>query len=167
MYVKSIITVILLTTVSACTWSDQIVYQEGASINDYRSELLQCKIDALNKIPQNIVIEKTPIKEVPEKETCIEKKSENGLETIKECTKTGGGTIGGEEKAVDINLDLRNDYINSCINIKGYQKITLPVCKKEQVQGVSRLNEYTPLQQVTKNSCIITNDTETGWIINP
>jgi len=157
----------LLTIISACTWNDEIIYKEGISINQYKSDLLECKIDSLNKIPQKIIVEINPITTIPEKEVCIEKKSEDGLEIIKECTKTGGGVAGGEEISRDINEALRNDYLNNCINVKGYTKVILPVCEREQVRSGYGLSEYAPLDRVTPNSCVVTNDSETGWVINP
>ena len=162
-----ILSATLLMLTAACTWNDEIIYKEGASINDYRSDLLQCKIDSFNKIPQKIVTERTPIVEIPEKETCIEKKSENGLEITKECTKTGGGISGGEETSRDINEELRNDYLQNCMSVKGYSKVLLPVCEKDQVKNIYNLNDYSPLEKITTNSCIVTKDSETGWVMNP
>lgn len=152
----------------ACSFSDEIIYKEGSSIAEYEKDLLNCKVEGLNRIPRIIITKKKALEQVPGKVRCVETVDEDTQEIISECTTTSTGFEGGEETSKDINEQLRQEFVQGCVSQKGYSTVVLPVCKKPVKQKFSRkLNPRTALEPLMNKSCIISNNDDSGWIINP
>ena len=151
--------------ISGCTFSTTIPYKEGSSISQYKDTLFQCKLEANNAVPVRIGQKVTPIVEVPETEVCTKTTSENGLEEVVVCEKTGGYTKGGDVIEYDINQNLRDEYLNKCVQKNGYENITLPVCEREQRPNRA-FSEREIMKSVTQQSCVVRNSGGTGWVVN-
>ena len=64
------------------------------------------------------------------------------------CTTTGGHvyggrTYGGQSYSYDANEALRARVVMQCLSERGYQRVTLPVCSKEQARSAISLIDGT------------------------
>ena len=115
-------TVVLLT---GCVSSPvPVVYKSGSSFAQRQAAADQCRIESLEKIPQAMVTVVRPPVYRPGFTECRED-PENGR---RYCRETGGFVYPGSSSTRDVNAELRERYIGSCLRRSGFEVIAKPIC---------------------------------------
>jgi hypothetical protein len=97
--------------------------KSGVTAARMQNDLLNCKIEAAQRVPQNIQVETTPIYTTPVQTQCY-----NSGYGMVNCTQTGGQTYGGDTYSYDANDKLRSAAEAQCISRSGYRSATIPAC---------------------------------------
>jgi hypothetical protein len=101
-------------------------FKKGVTIESYDNDWLNCKIEAAQRVPQNTVIDTTPVYRAPVRTQCYS----TGYGNVN-CTQTGGQTYGGDTYSYDANTDLRIDAHKQCMIRSGYRSVNIPKCSSE------------------------------------
>lgn len=101
-----------------------VVYKAGSSFAERQAVADQCRIESLEKIPQAMVTEIRPPEYRPGFTECREDPS-NGR---RYCRETGGFVYPGSSRTRDVNAELRERYIGSCLRRAGFDVIAKPIC---------------------------------------
>lgn len=113
-----------------------------------QDDTLTCKIEASQRVPQNIQINSTPTYTTPAYTTC------NNIGYSTYCNTSGGQTYGGDTYSVDANTGLRNQALAQCMSRKGYRSAAIPPCPA----GVTPANlkgNGNRLPRLGQNTCYI------------
>jgi hypothetical protein len=134
--------------------------KKGVTVDRYDNDWLNCKIEAAQRVPQNMSIGTTPIYRTPVQTQCYS----NGYGGAT-CTQTGGQTYGGDTYSYDANTKLRVDAQKQCLSRMGYRSAMIPKCSPSaNIRQVS--NTLPPLSAGTcyvadeKGSYAITEQTK-------
>jgi hypothetical protein len=83
-----------------------------------------CRIESIEKIPQAMVTEIRP----PEYRPGFTECRENPNNGRRYCRETGGFIYPGSSRTRDVNAELRERYIGSCLRRAGFEVIAKPIC---------------------------------------
>jgi hypothetical protein len=97
-------------------------YKAGASWSSSDSDATDCRIEASQRVPQNIVESTTPTYTTPVSSQC----NQIGTQTL--CTQTGGRTRRGRTTSTDTNVSLRTRAYEQCMVNKNYRFVDIPAC---------------------------------------
>ena len=122
-----IITSLLLLSLAGCT-EFSTFYQVGKTKTDRNVDQAQCNRIAADSFPPNIVTDWWPIYNAE------------------------GRIVGSRPETYDINEGRRYSAARECMVSRGYERVTIPFCKDEQVAGRS----FAPIRvapELTPNIC--------------
>ncbi len=97
-------------------------YKANASDAVLQNEMLDCQVDATQRVPQRTVVSTTPTYTTPVQTFC----NQIGYQTI--CNSTGGQTYGGNVVTSDANSGLRDRVYMQCMARKGWDWVNIPAC---------------------------------------
>lgn len=101
-------------------------YKVGVTQARLNTDITNCEVTAVQKVPPNKQIRRTPVYFTPASTTC----DKNG-----KCTTVGGYFRGGDVYTVDVNEKLRGRVKAQCMSQKGYQHVEIPRCTSDQLRG--------------------------------
>ncbi|WP_370674280.1 hypothetical protein [Pleomorphomonas sp. PLEO] len=116
-----------------------VIHKTGSSFAERQAAADQCRIESLEKIPQALVTEYRPPEYSPGFTECRED-PESGR---RYCRERGGFFYPGSSRTSDVNAELRERYIGSCLRRSGFEVIARPICGSdaETAYLVSRDNQ--------------------------
>jgi hypothetical protein len=123
-----------------------VYHKTGATMQRQQSDLVTCQAKALQSAPVDIRTGRTPTYYVPERRTC------HKTATGQDCRIYGGYWEGGEIYTYDANEQLRSKLQQQCMSGKGYAKVRLPRCEREQIAAAGQVSARMP--RLTKQSCV-------------
>ncbi|WP_323782575.1 hypothetical protein [Thalassovita sp.] len=133
-----------------------LYYREGAEVSAMNSDLTDCQVSALKKVPVAQELRHTPVRVVP-----IQQCDANGANCIRDYE-----IVGGDPYTVDVNKDLRKKVEAQCMANKGYQWVELPACTSSVASAASK-QVTRILPKLSAKSCAI-NRGEGHWqIVTP
>jgi hypothetical protein len=150
------ILVSLVFLLSACVMSGPVavVYRPGSTGEQRSNDFTNCEVSALREVPRATATGVTPSYSTPSNVQCY------GSGNYVNCQEYGGQTYGGNVYSYDSNQDLRDRVTLQCLQSKGYQVVSLPVCNAEQTaRAVSAAGRQQPT--VDKIECV----TEDGYAV--
>lgn len=100
--------------------------KKGVTDEMYENDWLNCKIEAAQRVPQNVVTGVTPVYRTPVQTQCYS----TGYGNVN-CTQTGGQTYGGDVYSYDANATLRVDATKQCLTRSGYRTAMIPKCSPD------------------------------------
>jgi hypothetical protein len=100
--------------------------KKGVTADSYENDWLNCKIEAAQRVPQNMSIGTTPVYRSPVQTQCYS----TGYGGAR-CTQTGGQTYGGNTYSYDANAELRLEAQNQCLTQSGYRSTLIPKCSPD------------------------------------
>ncbi len=140
-----------LAMLAACfplkTW-----YKPGGRVARMQSDLTDCQVSALNKVPRQIVTGLTPIQWIP----------------VRHCH-PGKGCVttyemeGGMPYQYDANTDLRGRVAAQCMTRKGYAMEEIPPCP-DSIRAKAPAGQTKVMPALTGNSCVVRHS-DGSWII--
>ncbi len=101
-----------------------IVYKPGSTFAQRQMAADACRIESIEKIPQTLVTEYEPPEYHPAMREC-RTDPDNGR---RYCRETGGFVYPGRSSTRDINAELRERYVASCLRRSGFDVIAKPIC---------------------------------------
>ncbi len=101
-----------------------IIHKTGSSFAERQTVADQCRIESLEKIPQALVTEFHPPHYSPGFTEC----REDPMSGRRYCRETGGFFYPGSSRTRDVNAELRERYIGSCLHRSGFEVIAKPIC---------------------------------------
>lgn len=119
--------VFVASVVSGCASSSiNYAYKANVTVKIKDADMFECEVESTQEVPAN-----------------YRTSSSSGYTTPVSCNTnaiggvdcTGGQTVGGGTKTVDVNSSLRRDYFKRCVEKKGYKNIKAQIseCKKRQI----------------------------------
>ncbi|CUH77400.1 hypothetical protein TRM7557_01353 [Tritonibacter multivorans] len=120
-------------------------YKNGATSDEIDRDVLDCQIEASQRVPQNLQVRTTPAYTTPVNTYC------SGSGYYVSCNSYGGQTIGGDTYTIDVNSSLRAKARAQCVARKGYRAVSIPPCpvgvnaesmKLKSKQGVLALPKF-------------------------
>lgn len=121
--------------VSSCASPQPMLFKPGTSFNRKQTDLDRCRIASFKAVPQALMTEVTPGYYDPGFIDCY-----RGHHGHRMCVRRGGYYTPPSSYTYDRNDGLRNRYVISCLNRKGYNVLTLPRCKTAE-DRTAALNE--------------------------
>ncbi len=124
---KPVVTGLLLLALSSCT-EFTTFYQPGMTKTQRNVDQAQCNRVASDRFPPYIVTDWYPI------------------------YNSDGRIIGHRPEQYDVNAGKRYTEARNCMTERGYQRVTIPYCKDEQLAG----RNYAPIQvapELSDNIC--------------
>lgn len=106
------------------------MYKVGASTQESNVTRAQCNTYAANTVPPHIVTDWYPIFD------------------------NKGRVVGHRPETYDINEGRRHTEVRNCMQQQGFARVSIPYCKKEQIEG----REFRPLTNsppITDSICAI------------
>lgn len=123
--------------------------KSGVTIDRYNDDILNCEVEAANRVPQNMSVGTTPVYRTPVRTHCYS----TGYGGVN-CTQTGGQTYGGHAYSYDANAGLRVRAQQQCLERLGYRVATIPKCPPNaKVRPVS-----TKLPPLSAGTCYVAYD---------
>ena len=123
-------------------------YKTGATYASLTNDMTNCKIEAAQRVPQQMVSYTTPTYTTPVQTYC------NRIGTQTFCNSSGGQTHGGQTTVSDANEGLRYSAYNQCLARQGYRFVDIPACAKG-IQATSlRVAKNGGLLPLSKKMCI-------------
>lgn len=113
-------------------------YRQDTTNAQKSSDVVDCKVEAANRVPVNRQIGSTPVFHTPVTVTPM-----TTMCSGYSCTTTGGQVIGGETYggqvySYDANNSLRQEVALQCLSRKGYSLIATTTCDQSQIpKGLS------------------------------
>lgn len=101
-----------------------VVYKAGSSFAERQSAADACRIESLEKIPQALVTEVRPPVYRPGYTEC----REDPMSGRRYCREAGGFVYPGSSSTRDVNAELRERYIGTCLRRAGFEVIAMPIC---------------------------------------
>lgn len=101
-----------------------VIHKTGSSFAERQAVADQCRIESLEKIPQALVTEYRPPEYSPGFTEC----REDPASGRRYCRETGGFFYPGSSRTRDVNAELRERYIASCLHRSGFEVIAKPIC---------------------------------------
>jgi hypothetical protein len=132
-----------------------VYYKDGGSVARQKTDLLSCKVDALEKAPVANQIRQAPPYYVPGRRYCRPDGS---------CYYSGGFFAGGELYSVDVNAGLRRDLRRQCMALLGYRPVEVPRCGNGTVTAGTTLSTMPTL---SPQSCAVRDSSGDWQIIDP
>ncbi len=146
---------LLSVTVAACG-PIPVYYREGASVARLEEDGLSCKVAALKDAPVENQIRQHPPQYFPGERICTDGR----------CWTRPGYWIDGQIYTVDVNLGLRRQLEQSCMEKKGYRQVSLKRCSMDEASSrlASQSNRLPPLSEQT---CVWKSPDNTLRILAP
>lgn len=120
-------------------------YKAGVGWAQIDLDKTNCEIEAAQRVPQNIVLQTTPIVTTPTQVYC----NQIGTQTF--CNSTGGQTFGGQTTSSDANAGLRLRAYGQCMARNGYRFVDIPVCPAGS--DLSSQHAETVLRPLSARTC--------------
>lgn len=120
---KPIVLLSLLSVTVAACGPIPVYYREGASVTRLEEESLSCKVAALKDAPVENQIRQHPPRYYPGERYCADGR----------CWTRPGYWVDGQIYTVDVNLGLRRQLEQSCMEKKGYRQVSLKRCTMDEV----------------------------------
>ncbi|CUH62908.1 hypothetical protein TG4357_00369 [Thalassovita gelatinovora] len=133
-----------------------LYYQEGAAVSRMNSDVTDCQVSALNKVPVVQELRHTPVRVVP-----IQQCDAKGKNCIRDYE-----IVGGDPYSVDVNKDLRKKVEAQCMAGKGYQWVELPACSSS-VASAAPKQATRVLPALSDKSCAINRGDGHWQIVTP
>lgn len=124
--------------VSACVSQEPMLFKPGVSFAKKQNDLDRCRITSFKAVPQAIMTHVSSGYYSPGYIKCH--RNRHGKRW---CQRQGGYYTPPSSYSYDRNNGLRQRYIQSCLNKKGYNILTLPRCKSAEEQ-MSALKQKNP-----------------------
>ena len=122
---KQMVALGALAVVAGCVSAPvAVVHRTGSSFAERQAAADLCRIESIEKIPQAMVTEIRP----PEYRPGFTECREDPVSGRRYCRETGGFIYPGSSRTRDVNLELRERYIGSCLRRAGYEVIAKPIC---------------------------------------
>lgn len=127
-------------------------YKTGSTFQSLNQDITNCKVEAVQRVPQQQVVRTTPSYTTNTQTFC----NRIGTQTI--CNTSGGNTIGGQVYSVDANSELREQVYHQCMANKNYRYVNLPSCpegitfKSENGKGLLPLSQTTCYRAFPNNA---------------
>ncbi len=135
-----------------------VYYDEGKDQTRTNSDTLTCKVAALKQAPVANQIRHRPPVYYPGRQHC-----NNG-----HCWTTPGYWVDGGTYTVDVNLGLRSQLEQRCMAQKGYRRLELPRCSKEQIAALQSLPGSTQRGAgLSENACAVQQSNGNTVILPP
>lgn len=125
-----------------------VVYKAGSTGEQRRAAVTNCEVNALSKVPRAMATAATPSYRSPSNVRCY------GSGNYVNCREYGGQTYGGNLYSYDANQDLRDSVTLQCLQSRGYQMVSLPVCNSEQAKRVVS-SSGRPQPTADKIECVV------------
>lgn len=130
-------------------------YKAGTPVSEVNRTMINCEVEALEKVPMDRRIERDPVRIVPRRV----------------CDSAGNCSVfydrvGGGVRTWDANADLRARVTNQCMIDKGYSNVDLPACP-QAIRNAATAGATTVLPRLAPNSCVIRNNDGTFQIVTP
>ncbi|MFM2477317.1 hypothetical protein [Celerinatantimonas sp. MCCC 1A17872] len=148
---------VLTMSLAGCSSTFYSNYKDGKPLVNfpYKAEnsamrqrnFTDCKIEAVQRVPQHIVSSTMPTYTTPVQTRC------NTIGTQVFCNTTGGQTYGGQTYTSDTNAGLRKQAFVECLVDHGYRFVTIPACPLGTTQY--NLDSSNGLQPLSSNTCYI------------
>ena len=106
-----------------------VYYNAGSDQTRTNGDTLTCKVNALKDAPVANQIRQRPPVYYPGRQYC----NDGG------CWTSPGYWVDGGTYTVDVNLGLRSQLEQRCMGQKGYRRLELPRCTKEQIAALQSL----------------------------
>lgn len=106
-----------------------VYYNEGRDQTRTNSDTVTCKLEALKEAPVANQIRQRPPVYYPGRQHCHDGK----------CWSSPGYWVDGGSYTVDVNQGLRRQLEQRCMAQKGYRRLELPRCTKEQIAALQTL----------------------------
>lgn len=129
-------------------------YKPGGSVARMQSDLTDCEVSALSKVPQKTVTALTPVRWIPVSR-CYPGK---GCVTEYEM-------VGGIPYQYDANVDLRGRVTAQCMQRAGYDMADIPPCP-ESVRAKAPKTPTTVMPKLTGASCVVRQPNGQWLILN-
>lgn len=125
---KRVVAMVALALLAGCVSTPvPVIHKTGSSFAERQAVADQCRIESLEKIPQALVTEYRPPEYSPGFTECREDPG-NGR---RYCRERGGFFFPGSSRTRDVNAELRERYIGSCLRRSGFEVIARPICGSE------------------------------------
>lgn len=108
-----------------------VVYKTGSTFAQRQSAADLCRIESIEKIPQEIVTEYRP----PVYRPGIEECRTDPASGRRYCRERGGFYYPGTSRSRDINAELRERYVAGCLRRSGFEVIAKPICGSSDETG--------------------------------
>jgi hypothetical protein len=132
-----------------------VYYKDGASVSRQKTDLLDCRVEALDKAPVATQIRQAPPYYVPSRRYC---------QADGRCYYSGGFFAGGELYSVDVNAGLRRDLRRQCMALRGYSPVEVPRCGSGAVASGTTL---ATMPTLSPQSCAVRDNSGDWQIIDP
>lgn len=157
---KRVVAVGALALLAGCVSAPvPVVHKTGSSFVERQAVADQCRIESLAKIPQAMVTEYRPPEYSPGFTEC----RHDPVSGRRYCRETGGFFYPGSSRTRDVNAELRERYIGSCLRRSGFDVIAKPICggdaKAAYLAGRDNQAPAASLACVTEDERIIPR----GW----
>lgn len=141
---------------AACSGPLLLYYRPGVSVTRMQSDQTRCEVAALRDAPVASQIRQSPPVYFPGRQVC----SSSG------CYYTQGYWLPGRTYTVDVNADLRRRVEQQCMAGKGYQPVSVPLCREAVKSQVSPRQTRT-LPTLSETACAIRYEDGSWQIVNP
>lgn len=101
----------------------KIAYKENSTLAQINQVVLDCQVEATQKVPVNNMLVTRPSYQEPV--SCT-----NHFGRV-DCS--GGNSYGGGTFSLDANSNLRSRYVEQCLYNKGYVLTDFPVCDQNEI----------------------------------
>lgn len=132
-------------------------YKSGVAVGRLNSDLTDCEVAGVNRVPANTQVRTTPITYSPVREVCPD---DGGR-----CRYVGGAIRGGDTYTYDANADLRERFVAQCMGGKGYQRVELPACTGQAARR-ARVTRQSVLPRLDRSLCAF-KGSDGGWVFLP
>jgi hypothetical protein len=111
----------------------EVVHKAGSSFAQRQQAVDECKIASFQSIPQAMVTEVSPgMRSIPQTECTTD-----GNQTL--CVEHSDMIIPPQVSTRDANADLRSRFVKRCLQSRGYDILSRPVCTKSEDLAAWRL----------------------------
>ncbi|RVV99842.1 hypothetical protein EKE94_04005 [Mesobaculum littorinae] len=117
-------------------------YQAGVPVQQLNGDLTGCAVQAVNTVPPNTQLRRTPIQIEPGVVRC----NKDG-----NCVRFAGRVTGGDVYSVDANAGLRHRVAGQCMAERGYSRVDVPACPS----GLGRVTAPGRLPPLTDSVCVL------------
>jgi hypothetical protein len=148
---------VVLLGVAACG-PLPVYYNAGSDQTRTNSDTLTCNVTALKEAPVANQIRQRPPVYYPGRQYC----NANG------CWTGPGYWVDGGTYTVDVNQGLRSQLVQRCMAQKGYQRLELPRCTKEQITQLQSVPSGShPTAGLSTEACAVQQSNGTTVILPP
>jgi hypothetical protein len=122
---KISVTILAAIALSGCgttSTTTHLIYKQGTTIYKKQADLDECKIQSFREIPQALAQNVTAGSSSSGTTYC----SGSGNNIV--CNTYGAYTTAPTINTYDVNQRLRNNYMQQCLERKGYIRVTVPYC---------------------------------------
>ncbi|WP_322865885.1 hypothetical protein U5922_006580 [Aquicoccus sp. G2-2] len=141
---RSVAACLALAGLAACA-PVSVYYKAGVPVAKSQSDLTDCRVIAVNKVPARPVVRVIPGLPLPPRKVCDGKGN---------CHMIPGRRTPPEIVTEDANDGLRADVVAQCMNRQGYVHMTLPNCSESISKAVTP-QQTTVFPRLTKNACVV------------